>query len=79
MLDHVARLLRPGGTFRFATDIDDYAAWTLARLLACRDLAWTAGTAADWLEPWPDWVPTRYEAKAIAEGRRPVYITAVRR
>ena len=28
-LAQIARILRPGGEFRFATDIADYAAWTL--------------------------------------------------
>ena len=29
-------------------------------------------------EPWPDWPGTRYEAKALAAGRRPHYLTFVR-
>ena len=36
-----ARALRPGGRFRFASDIDDYVGWTLARLLASPDFDWT--------------------------------------
>ena len=79
MLDQLARVMRPGAELRFATDIDDYCGWTLARLLRSPDFAWTAAAASDWWTPWPHWVPTRYEAKAIAAGRRPCYITAVRR
>ena len=30
-----ARLLKSGGEFRFASDIDDYTGWTLARVLPC--------------------------------------------
>ncbi len=33
MVARLARVLRPGGEFRFVTDIADYAAWTLLRLL----------------------------------------------
>lgn len=72
-LQALARLLRKDGEFRFATDIPHYAGWTLARVLRSRELAWTARTAADWREPWPGFVRTRYEAKAIREGRTPAY------
>jgi len=79
MLTRLARVLRPGAEFRFATDIDDYAAWTLARVLAHPDFSWPAERVRDWQEPWPGWPGTRYEAKALAEGRRPVYLTFVRK
>jgi len=72
-LQALARLVRAGGEFRFATDIPHYAGWTLARVLRSPDFAWTAQTAADWREPWPGVGRTRYEAKAIREGRTPAY------
>jgi tRNA (guanine-N7-)-methyltransferase len=75
----LARVLRPGGRFRFASDIDDYVGWTLARLLRSADFDWTDARAADWRTPYPGWVRTRYEAKAVREGRVPSYLTAVRR
>jgi ubiquinone/menaquinone biosynthesis C-methylase UbiE len=75
VLAELARILRPGGTFRFATDIDDYAGWVLARVLRSPAFRWTATRADDWRKPWPDWPGTRYEAKAIAQGRRPIYLT----
>lgn len=78
-LDRLARAMRPGAELRFATDIDDYAAWTLARLRAHPAFDWTARRASDWLTPWPGWPGTKYEAKAIAAGRNPVYLTFVRR
>jgi tRNA (guanine-N7-)-methyltransferase len=71
--------MRPGAELRFATDIDDYAGWTLARILRSPDFIWPAQTAEEWLAPWPDWPGTRYEAKAFREGRRPVYLTFIRR
>ena len=78
-LAEIARVLRPGGRFRFATDIDDYAGWTLVRAARCPDLLWAAQHADDWRRPWPDWPGTRYEAKAIAAGRRPSYLEFIRR
>jgi tRNA (guanine-N7-)-methyltransferase len=77
-LGRLARVLAPGAALRFATDIDDYAGWTLARILRRTDFVWTAEAADDWRQPWPDWPSTRYEAKALAEGRRPVYLTFIR-
>jgi len=69
----IARVLRPGGEFRFASDIADYAAWTLQRLLRSPEFAWTAERADDWRRPWPGFSGTRYEAKAKREGRVPGY------
>jgi tRNA (guanine-N7-)-methyltransferase len=70
----IARLLRSGGEFRFATDIPDYAAWTLVRLLRSRAFTWTAERADDWRKPWAGFSGTRYEAKAKREGRTPCYL-----
>jgi tRNA (guanine-N7-)-methyltransferase len=70
----IAHLLRPGGEFRFATDIPDYAAWTLLRLLRSRHFTWTAERADDWRQPWAGFSGTRYEAKAKREGRSPCYL-----
>jgi tRNA (guanine-N7-)-methyltransferase len=75
----VARALKPRGVFRFASDIDDYVGWTLIRALASPDLQWSAATAADWRMPYAGWPGTRYEAKALREGRTPTYLTFVRR
>lgn len=75
MLARLARLLPPGGEVWFATDIDDYAATALAAVARSPDMAWTARRAADWLTPWPGWRSTRYELKALREGRRPGYFT----
>jgi tRNA (guanine-N7-)-methyltransferase len=73
-----ARLLRPGGEFRFASDIADYAAWTLQHFLRSADFAWTAERADDWRKPWPGFVRTRYHTKA-AEAERPTSFLIFRR
>jgi tRNA (guanine-N7-)-methyltransferase len=75
----LARILRPGGEFRFATDWPNYAEWTLLRLTGAPDFVWTAERADDWRKPWPDFTPTRYEAKALREGRIPCYLVFRRR
>jgi tRNA (guanine-N7-)-methyltransferase len=78
-LARFARVLKPGGRFRFASDIDTYVDWTL---LACRAhgaFDWQAASAQDWRTPYEGWPGTRYEAKALREGRKPAYLTFVRR
>jgi tRNA (guanine-N7-)-methyltransferase len=77
-LAQIARVLKDGGTFRFASDIDDYAGWTLARVARCPSLRWAAMSSNDWLQPFPGWPGTRYEAKAILTGRRPTYLEFAR-
>jgi tRNA (guanine-N7-)-methyltransferase len=72
-LHQLARTLRPGGELRFATDITDYAAYALARVLRSNEFTWTAEGADDWRKPWPDFSGSRYEAKAKREGRTPAY------
>ena len=75
----IARVLRPGCELHFATDIDDYSAWALARVLRSDLFDWIAKTSDDWTKPWADWPGTRYEAKALAAGRHPAYLTFVKR
>ena len=77
-LAELARVLRPGGEFRFVTDIPDYASWTLERGLRSPDLVWTAERADDWRKPWLNFPGTRYEEKARKEGRLPCYLTFFR-
>jgi tRNA (guanine-N7-)-methyltransferase len=71
----IARIVRVGGEFRFASDIPDYIAWTLARFQRSPHFTWTAECAADWRHPWQGFIGTRYEAKAKREGRVPAYLT----
>jgi len=69
MVARLGRILRSGGEFRFVTDIADYAAWTLQRLLRSSEFEWTAERADDWRKPWPGFAATRYHAKAAREQR----------
>ena len=78
VIDALARVMRQGAELRFATDIDDYAGWALARFLDSPYFGWAATQAHDWRHPWPEWRPTRYEVKAHSEGRDSAYLTFVR-
>jgi tRNA (guanine-N7-)-methyltransferase len=73
-LDRFARVLKPGGEFRFASDIADYVEWTLDH---CSRHAAFGAPVADKpaSEPWQGWLRTRYEAKAVREGREPAYLS----
>jgi tRNA (guanine-N7-)-methyltransferase len=72
-LKRLARILKKDGELRFSTDIADYAAYALVRVMRSPEFIWTAEYADDWRKPWPDFAGTRYEAKAKREGRRPSY------
>ncbi len=74
-LDRFARVLKPGARFRFASDIPHYVNWTLAHCRAHGDFDWQAEGPDDWRQPYEGWPGTRYEAKAIREGRTPAYLT----
>lgn len=78
-LGRIARVLKPGGLFRFASDIDSYVEWTLQHVARHGDFEWTARDADDWRTPFPGWPGTRYEQKAIREGRRGTYLAYRRR
>ena len=67
-------VLIPGARLRMATDWPDYACWMLIEIARHGGFEWTACKASDWREPPTDHFPTRYEAKARAQGRRPVYL-----
>lgn len=78
-LDALARALADGVELRLATDDMDYARWMLERLLRHPDFEWLAERADDWRRRPDDWPESRYEAKALAAGRRPLYLRFRRR
>jgi len=73
-LEPLARKLVPGAAFRVATDIKDYVRQTLEEVPR-HGFVWTAERPDDWRVAWPDWMSTRYEQKALREGRKPHYLT----
>jgi len=74
MLPVVARVLKPGAQWRIASDDPTYQAW-VAEVFAGSALFTLSQPAESRPAGWP---PTRYEAKALREGRRPLYWVAVR-
>lgn len=70
-LAHFHRLLKPAGLFLFASDIPDYVDWTREHVVGHGGFR----EEGDPSQPFEDWTRTRYEAKAIREGRVPAYVT----
>ncbi len=83
LLQDAARILKPGSELRIASDISDYIRWVLMHVQLHNrksdDFFWTAKVATDWQCRPDDWPQTRYEAKAIREGRVPTYLTFIRK
>ncbi len=74
----VYRLVKPGGIFRFGSDIIDYVDWTLTRVKAHGGFHFEPAAKENWLVRPDDWPQTRYEAKAIREGRTCHYFEFIR-
>lgn len=68
-LKELARVIKPGGKFHFASDIEDYADWTLAHIVREPEFSFAPEAPGSWHTPYPGWQPTRYEQKARREGR----------
>ena len=66
----LARCCAPGAEFRVATDIPDYVRQTLVEVPRAGFALVSQGGVA-----WEDWLSTRYEKKALREGRVPHYLT----
>lgn len=79
LLDLLARAMAPGAELRIATDIGDYARTILLAASAHPSFAWQAEGPEDWRARRPDWPQTRYEAKALGEGRRCYFFRFLRR
>jgi len=69
----LGRVMTPSAELRVATDIGDYARTSLLAVMSSADFVWPAMSPADWRERPADWPATRYEAKAMAAGRKCYY------
>ncbi|WP_169566855.1 tRNA (guanine(46)-N(7))-methyltransferase TrmB [Sneathiella limimaris] len=72
-LQAIARILKDDAIVRVGTDHTDYGAWILHHFLQSDKFEWMAEHPEDWTIRGEDWPQTRYEAKALREGRRSVY------
>lgn len=75
LLPLLARVLRPGGEWRVASDDPTYQAW-VAEVLAGQNFFAVPPPMVERPLGWP---ATRYEAKARAAGRQPLYWNLRRR
>jgi tRNA (guanine-N7-)-methyltransferase len=73
-----ARVLKPGGIWRFATDWADYADWGLLHAQADAHFDWPAQSPGDWTQPPADHITTRYETKGLGDCK-PVFFDFVRK
>lgn len=78
-LELLARVMAEGAELRLATDERDYARWMLDELAAQAAFEGPEGGPFGHPERPADWPGTRYEAKARAAGRPPVYLVYRRR
>ena len=74
----LAQAMKPGAELRLGTDIGDYARTMLIALQATPEFRWTATCADDWRKRPADWPETRYEQKAVREGRKSSYFSFIR-
>jgi tRNA (guanine-N7-)-methyltransferase len=74
----LARVLRQGGELRFASDDTDYAAQALLLMQQSGAFAASDERAGDRRERPAGWPETRYERKALGEGRKPVFLSLKR-
>jgi len=74
-LEPLAKKMKQGAELRIATDIEDYVRQSLEEIAFRGDFEWMGEKPSDWKEPWSDWTSTRYEQKALREGRVPHYLS----
>ena len=71
-LDPLARVMKPGAFLRIATDIPDYVRQALEELTRHPSFKWTAETARDWREPWPDGPAPATKQRPFAKAAHPI-------
>ena len=77
LVSELARVLRPGGGLRFASDVASYVDSALERFIGNAAFAWRVEWADDWRMPPADHVTTRYEEKRLGDCA-PMFLDFVR-
>ena len=72
-LKELARVLKKDGILQIATDHAVYKGWVLHTMAKDKNFVWTANSSDDWRNPPVDWFETKYQRKAVREGRKPVF------
>ncbi len=78
-LGALSRLMTDSAHLRFASDDMSYIRWMLDTVYRHDDFTWQVTGPEDWRRRPYDACETRYEAKAISQGKKPVYLTLLRR
>lgn len=76
-ITEISRILKPDGVWYFASDIPAYIEWVFAKVHENGSL--TLNHNYHYNIPFDDWVSTRYEQKAVKEGRYPHYFIFVKK
>jgi len=78
-IEDLHRVIKPSGTFRFASDIIHYVDWALTRIYKHGGFEWSATSQKAWRIRPADWPSTRYLEKAIREGRSGHFFEFIRK
>ncbi|MDD9912100.1 MAG: tRNA (guanosine(46)-N7)-methyltransferase TrmB [Alphaproteobacteria bacterium] len=74
LLTDIAHVLKEEGEFWFVSDIPDYVFWTIQKTREHGVFAPTAIGPQEWATAPDWWVSTKYEQKALREGRQAWYV-----
>lgn len=75
----VAKKLKKGGKLTIATDHDLYKTWICNEILKSEKFLWDCRSKEDWQKFPEDWVETKYQKKALKEGRVSVIYNLIRK
>lgn len=70
----IAKVMKPGADLIIASDIEDYIKTSLMALEQCNQFNWAENSKNHLRTPPTGWPSTRYEQKALREGRTPTYL-----
>lgn len=78
-LDLFSSLMKKNAELRVATDDPSLIKWSFEHLQAHPDFTWANPDPTDHQKRPMDWPPTRYEEKALCQGRKPFYFSYLKK
>jgi tRNA (guanine-N7-)-methyltransferase len=73
-IDMLSKKIKKNGKLIIATDHDSYKEWIMSVMINREDFLWNASKASDWKTFPDDWICTKYQHKALREGRDSIYL-----
>ena len=73
-LDKISRIMPYGAHLWLASDHENYVEWMLEHIMLHPHFEWMAESKSDFAIPPKDWTITRYQEKALKEGRYATFI-----